>query len=133
MFTCSLVQVFLVIAEVDVFCTNRPMCAGLYLTIVILCSPFSHQNSSAEDGDGSSGGYVPRDTGEASEGSEAGDDHTDGDAGSDEEGQLRCEKCENDFDADSLRECALCNELYCQDCLECEPLGEEVRYSWSAI
>lgn len=106
------------------------VCAsGLYLIIVLLRSLSSHQNSSAEDGGGGSGGYVPS---EASEGSEAGDDHTDGDADSDEfsdagEGPLRCEKCEADFDADSLRECALCNELYCQDCLECEPLGEEVR------
>lgn len=92
------------------------------------------QNSSAEDGGGGSGsgGYVPSDASEASEASEAGDDDTDGDADSDEfsdagEGPLRCEKCEADFDADSLRECALCNEVYCQDCLECEPLGEEVR------
>lgn len=91
-----------------------------------MCSLSSRQDSSAEDGGGGSGGYVPSDA------SESGDDDTDGGTDGDdfsdaEEGPLRCEKCKADFDADSLRECALCNELYCQDCLECGPLGEEVR------
>lgn len=42
-----------------------------------------------------------------------------------EEGPLRCEKCEEDFDTNSLWECYLCNELYCQRCLGVSR-GEEV-------
>lgn len=80
----------------------------------------SHQNPPGEDGGGSaeaeSGGYVP------STGSEVGDDDTDGNTVSDEssnaeEGPLRCEKFEENFDTNSLWECYLCNELYCQRCL----------------
>lgn len=132
---CPLVQVFLKVTEVDsIFPRVSPdacvyVCV-LYLIIVLLHSLSSHQNPPGVDGGGSaeaeSGGYVP------SEGSEDGDDDTDGDTDSyessnAEEGPLRCEKCEEGFDTDSLWECDLCIELYCRDCLGHEPLGEEVR------